>query len=166
MAAGDSAPRGDRKEMAPGARPVSAGPGRRGRRAGRATKERQPGTPETLLGFRHLKALKPDDSNMEGSYCFCKETCTSIPRFRPAVGTRQNPLFSKQNALRTLRIFAIVGRLTTQRMLRRVGGSPPTLRSSSGGARTLRQIRTLFSFYLLQSAAISATDVKCFQEYP
>lgn len=79
------------------------------------------------------------------------------------VGTRQNPLFSKQNALRTLRIFAIVGRLTTQRMLRRTGGSPPPLPTSSsgsGGARTLLPFRTLFFCYRPQNASISATDVK------
>ena len=82
------------------------------------------------------------------------------------VGTRQNPLFSKQNALRTLRIFAIVGRLTMPRMLRRSPPPLPTPSSGSGGARTLRPIRTLFFCCRPRSAPVSATDVKRFQEYP
>lgn len=79
------------------------------------------------------------------------------------VGTRQNPLFSKQNVLRTLRIFAIVGRLTTPRMLRRSPPPLPTPSSGSGGARTLRPIRTLFFCYRPRSASVSAIDVKRFK---
>lgn len=72
---------------------------------------------------------------------------SSVPRSKPS-----KILFSKQNALRTRRIFAIVGRLTTQRMLRRPGGFPPTLHPTFQLRRRENSTPASYFVFLLPTA--------------
>lgn len=86
---------------------------------------------------------------------FAKQLAQGNSGFRAAVRIRQNILFSKQNALRRLRISATAGRPTTPRMLRRTGGSFP--RPPHVLVRAARDLyaRSVLSFLLPPAATFA-----------